>query len=112
MGRNNNRLRAEYLTVLSRQEYGDMVHIVHDRLDLESFLTLLSRHQSVLSLPGRGYDCCRTWQTIAVGSVPLVFNDAKFDQRLHHDTGPRYIPSVDELSPTSLAIVLAGLGDP
>ena len=67
-----------------------LVHIVTARLELEDFLRLISRHKAVLSPPGRGYDCCRTWQAVAVGTVPLVVNDAAFDQRLHMGLGPQY----------------------
>lgn len=110
--RNTNRLRPQYVEVLSGQEYRDIVHIVSERLELESFLALLSQHQSVLSPPGRGYDCTRTWQAIAAGAVPLVVDDVTFDQRLHSLAGPKYIPRPEELSPTILEEILAALSDP
>lgn len=58
-----------------------------------------------LSPPGRGYDCGRTWQVLAVGSVPLVLNDDRFDQRLHA-AGPQWMPPAEQLSPELLATIL------
>ncbi|CAE8596070.1 unnamed protein product, partial [Polarella glacialis] len=73
--RMNNRLRGRYMEVLSSPCYSHIVRIVAGRLTHEEFLVLLSEHQSVLSPPGRGYDCGRTWQALAVGTVPLVVNE-------------------------------------
>merc|ERR1719160_2150651 len=110
--RMHNRLRKRYLAVLSGKEYSHLVRIVRERMNVEEFLLLLSKHQSVLSPPGKGYDCPRTWQAIAVGSVPLVVNDTMFDQRIHLGAGPEYIPHPDHLSPQNLDQVLSRLSDP
>lgn len=107
-----NRLRSQFLEVLSGPDYSPSVRLVSERLEREAFLQLLSQHQSVLSPPGRGYDCSRTWQAIAIGTVPLVVDDPKFDQRIHTPAGPQYIPSPEELSPAILREVLRGLSDP
>ena len=61
------------------EEYEDLVCVVTRQLELKEFLTLVSEHQCVLSPPGRGYDCGRTWQAVAVGTVPLVVDDALLD---------------------------------
>ena len=72
----------------------------------------MSRHRATISPPGRGYDCYRTWQALAVGCVPLVTRDPAFDQRLYEGTGPEYIPRPEELTPEALAHVLSRLSDP
>ncbi|CAE8658488.1 unnamed protein product, partial [Polarella glacialis] len=107
-----NRLRNRYLEVLAKQEYRHLVRIVSERLDFESFLTLLSEHQSTLSPPGKGYDCYRTWQAVAVGTVPVVVYDALFDARLYRDSGLPFIPQPDELTADALEKCLATLADP
>jgi hypothetical protein len=61
------RLRAGYLAHLSRPEFAHLVHLERERLPLLDFLRLLARHRAVLSPPGKGYDCLRTWQVLAVG---------------------------------------------
>lgn len=106
------RVRKEYLQVLSGDEYQHLVRVVEERLDFESFLRLLSEHQSVLSPPGRGYDCYRTWQALALGTVPLVCFSTSFDQRLYEGSGPEYIPPPDKLTPDILQDLLTGLCDP
>jgi len=110
--KDNNRLRKRYIEVLSGPEYSDLVHIVKAKVPVESFYTLLSEHQSILSPPGQGYDCTRTWQAIGVGSVPLVVDDPTFDQRLHTETGAVHIPLPDQLSPECLKQLLSTLRDP
>jgi hypothetical protein len=109
----NSRLRRGYLEVLSRPEYRELVCIVSDRLPLSEFLALMGRHQSVLSPPGKGYDCYRTWQVLGVGSVPLVVRDDAFDyDQFFRNAGAAYIPRPEELSPDVLSQVLGGLKDP
>jgi len=110
--RNCNRLRAQYFEVLCRVEYSHLVRIASERVDQISFMKLLSEHQSVLSPPGRGYDCGRTWQALAVGSVPLVVEDAMFDQRIHVDVGTEYIPRPEQLTPGILEQLLSSFTDP
>ena len=107
----NNRQRERYLEVLSRAEYEPLVRFVSDRLPLAAFLTLLAEHQSVLSPPGRGYDCFRTWQALAVGTVPLIYVDEAFDKRLL-DAGPVGIPEPASLTPAVLCDLLRGLRAP
>ena len=59
----------------------------------------------------RRYDCFRTWQALAVGSVPLVVEDPVFDQRLVAVPGVRALPRPEALTPAALAAVLASLGE-
>ena len=71
-----------------------------------------SRDRCTLSPPGKGYDCFRTWQALAVGTVPLVLRDERFDGRLLHGTGPVCLPPPEELSPAALGTMLDGLAEP
>lgn len=110
--RRTNRLRKQYAEVLSGEAYRDLVHVVNRHLSLQDFLQLLGGHKAVLSPPGRGYDCFRTWQAIAVGTVPLVVADAAFDGRLFEAAGPAYIPRPADLRPELLRALLSELDDP
>ena len=65
----------------------------------------------MLSPPGRGFDCFRTWQALALGSVPLVPRDQAFDPRLH-ELGPAAIPPPEELTVAGLRALLDGLRPP
>lgn len=101
-----NRLRERYLERLSSPEFGALVRVVTTRLDFAGFLALMAEHQTVLSPPGRGHDCYRTWQALAVGTVPLVVADPCFDDRLYTNAGLPTIPGPEELTPELLAPLL------
>ena len=117
MGRHG-RFRAAYLAVLSADpRYAGLVRVVEGaRLPPPAFMALLATHQAVLSPPGRGYDCFRTWEALALGTVPLVVRDEAFDQRLFEGTGAAFMPLPEELvgpeGPALLARVLGRLEDP
>merc|ERR1719221_825400 len=68
--------RDAYKNVLQQPQYAHLVHIVDQHLSVPGYLRLLAEHRAVLSPPGMGYDCFRHWEALAVGSVPLVKNDA------------------------------------
>jgi hypothetical protein len=84
----------------------------NERLPLEEFLLMMAQHRATISPPGRGYDCYRTWQALAVGCVPLVTLDSAFDARLVEGSGPEFIPRPEDLTPEALAAVLSRLSDP
>lgn len=100
------KVRDAYIDVLSRPEFATLVHIVHERRPLRDFLALLTRHKCALSPPGRGYDSFRTWQAVALGTVPLVTVDAAFDARLYEGRGPVAIPRPKDLVPNGLRDIL------
>jgi len=108
------RSRRNYLNLLSQPQFAHLVVVYSDpkRLNFEAFMTLISKHRAVLSPPGSGYDCFRTWQVLAVGAVPLIVHDPAFDLRLFDDTGAVFAPSLSELTPESLASVLGTVVDP
>jgi hypothetical protein len=112
MRAHNSRARAAYLGVLARPEFAHLVRIAHGpRLPLEDFLSLLAEHRCTLSPPGRGFDCFRTWQALAVGTVPLVVDDPAFDDRLLR-LGPKAIVPANELTPPRLQALLETLEPP
>jgi len=108
------RARRNYLNVLSQPQFAHLVVVWSDpkRLSFEAFMTLISKHRTVLSPPGSGYDCFRTWQVLAVGAAPLIVHDPAFDQRLIEGTGAAVAPSLALLTPESLASVLEAGVDP
>ena len=109
----SSRCRAAYLEVLTRPEYSGLVRIVDQRarLPFEEFLLMMASHKCVLSPPGRGHDCFRTWQALCVGTVPLVVDDPAFDDGLLA-LGPVVIPSPSNLTPEALRGLLASLKPP
>ena len=110
----NSRLRSAYIELLSRPEFAHLVRVVPQapRLSLPAFLELLASHRSALSPPGRGHDCFRTWQVLAMGSVPWIVEDPLFDDAGILALGPRAIPAVKDLTPNGLRGLLDGLSPP
>lgn len=53
-----------------------IVHIVtqENRRSSEGFLFDLTNSRFVISPPGIGEDCFRTWESVILGAVPVVFN--------------------------------------
>jgi len=105
-------LRKLYLRELRGAQYNDLVHIMERPVDFGTFITLMSKHQSVLSPPGRGYDCYRTWEALAVGTAPVVVDDTSFDDRLLKSAGCTYIPPARQLSPQIVLDIQRRIKDP
>lgn len=108
----SSRARAAYLRALSQPEFAQLVRFVPGPLPIDRFCELLASHRATLSPPGRGFDCFRTWQALAVGTVPLVAADAHFDGSLLRRAGAVELPPPEELTPTLLSALLAQLVDP
>jgi hypothetical protein len=58
----------------------DIIVKPKDKLELKEFLTLLGEHQFVFSPPGFGYDCHRHWESLLVGSIPVVIGSETSDE--------------------------------
>ena len=64
--------------LLETEPFRELVQLL-DRLPFQDYLEELGRHHYVLSPPGKGYDCTRTWEAVAMGCVPLILRDETFD---------------------------------
>ena len=42
--------------------------------DFETYLTELKKHKFCLSPPGRGIDTHRTWESLMVGTIPILLS--------------------------------------
>lgn len=56
-----------------------LVHVLQGRLSAPRYLEQLAHHQFVLSPPGNGLDCHRTWEAMYVGTVPIVEKSVTMD---------------------------------
>ena len=48
----------------------------YNKISSEQFLSDLRRSKYVLSPPGVGEDCFRTWESVLLGAVPVVYNSS------------------------------------
>ena len=48
----------------------------YNKISSEQFLPDLKRSKYVLSPPGVGEDCFRTWESVLLGAVPVVHNSS------------------------------------
>ncbi|CAE7668464.1 unnamed protein product [Symbiodinium sp. CCMP2456] len=106
------RWRRGYRTVLEALEYRDLVKVVDSRLPFPDYLEQLGSHRVVLSPPGKGYDCTRTWESVWMGCKPLVYNDTDFDTRHYQRASVSTIPHPDDLSPDLLRKLMDSQEDP
>ncbi|CAF4862130.1 unnamed protein product [Rotaria socialis] len=68
---NNKAQRAKAL--LQASKIGN-IQIIKQRITLETYLEQLGNVKFVLSPPGGGTDCHRTWETLYMGAVPIVLS--------------------------------------
>ena len=60
---------------ISREDFNSSQPFTHyTKISSEQFLTDLTRSKFVLSPPGIGEDCFRTWESILLGAIPVVYN--------------------------------------
>lgn len=113
--------RQEWMDLLSTREYQGLVQIVTvsdvegTNKPLDEYLKLMSNHKAVLSPPGFGFDCWRTWEALAVGSAPLIDVDESIrkdlDLRLYEETGA-VMASLKQMTPRYLRGLISNLQDP
>lgn len=80
MGRSN-RLRDTYTRFLKEANLS-FVDVIQKPIPRQQLMELMAKYTFVLSPPGWGYDCFRTWEIVAVGATPIVIDVASFDMRL------------------------------
>lgn len=52
------------------------INITHDsNIPLNEYIERMSQHKFVISPPGNGIDCHRTWEALYVGSIPIVIKN-------------------------------------
>ncbi len=61
------------------------------RLNQNDFWSEIKRSKFVLSPPGNGVDCHRTWESILLGAIPIVANSTSFQPLF--DVSPVYVKS-------------------
>jgi len=67
-----NRIQRE--KALSQASKIPNVQIVKDRITFERYLEEIGNAKYVLSPPGNGLDCHRTWEGLLMGAVPIVLS--------------------------------------
>ncbi|CAF1225302.1 unnamed protein product [Adineta ricciae] len=64
--------RYDRPNALGRAKIFKNVQIINERISFETFLEHLGNAKFVLSPPGNGYDCHRTWEALLMGAAPVV----------------------------------------
>jgi hypothetical protein len=67
--RTNRIQREKALSQASKIPY---VQIIKQRISFETYLEQIGNAKFVLSPPGNGLDCHRTWEAVLMGAVPIV----------------------------------------
>jgi hypothetical protein len=64
--------RWERMPIRWSLSWRDWVTARGGRMPFEEYLQEMARHRSVISPPGNGLDCHRTWEALYLGVIPLV----------------------------------------
>eukprot|EP00448_Togula_jolla_P025005 CAMPEP_0170578026 /NCGR_PEP_ID=MMETSP0224-20130122/5241_1 /TAXON_ID=285029 /ORGANISM="Togula jolla, Strain CCCM 725" /LENGTH=259 /DNA_ID=CAMNT_0010900977 /DNA_START=299 /DNA_END=1078 /DNA_ORIENTATION=- len=75
------------------------------------YLTDLADSRFVISPPGNGRDCYRTWEAIIMGAVPVVLSDPQLDL-LYREAPVLVLKSWEELTPDRLLEAAAVMDRP
>ena len=92
-------IRCQYFRALRGLPDVDML----SRVPFSEYIETVASYAYVLSPPGNGFDCFRTWEALAVGTIPIVHNHSEYDARLFESTDSWVVSSPEEA-----AIGLAG----
>lgn len=68
--------RAEREAAIEQAKKINGSHFVRQRISLETYLKEVGDTKFVLSPPGNGFDCHRTWEALLMGAVPIVLTSA------------------------------------
>ena len=104
--------RAKYSALLAKARFKRLVYFVTEYVQHAEMMELLGKYRAVLSPPGVGYDCFRTWEALHLGAVPFVTLDGAFDERLFDGSGAVVIPSPSELTAEILEASLRAVKSP
>lgn len=69
---NVNPATTERLASLPALRVKPYVKIIEDQIPQDEFYRYIKAHEFTMSLRGCGPDACRTWDAIALGSIPIV----------------------------------------
>lgn len=86
-------VRTAYVEDLLKLPFVDKL----DRIPFDEYLSTMASYQFVLSPPGNGYDCFRTWEALSVGTIPIVHDDGIHDIRLFDGTPVWITNSTEEV---------------
>jgi len=79
-------------------EFLDMPQVdVFDKMDYFEMLSTMAEYAFVLSPLGNGYDCFRTWEILAMGSIPIVIYDEAFHMGVYDGVDAWIVNGADEV---------------
>ena len=69
---------ANRQSILKQVSQYDFVDIDTERLSFDQYINKLKMYKWCISPPGNGIDCHRTWESIYVGTIPLVLDHLNY----------------------------------
>lgn len=79
----------------------DFVNIDLPSLEYKDYLRRIKSHKFVLSPEGNGLDCHRTWETLAMGRIPILINKGSL-KRLYKDLPVLFIQNWEDIGKIDL----------
>lgn len=65
--------------IISMLDVNNINYILENGLTFDEYATNMSKCKYVISPPGNGIDCHRTWEALYMGCIPIVIKDSIYD---------------------------------
>jgi hypothetical protein len=65
-------------------------------IEWDSYMNELKEHKFCLSLPGRGIECFRTWESLSFGVIPIILNTGQMS--MYDDLPVVIINNIEEIT--------------
>ena len=67
-------------TIIDKLQSNGVQYRLENNIPFEEYVTNMSRHRFVISPPGNGIDCHRTWESLYIGCIPIVIKNDIYDK--------------------------------
>lgn len=65
--------------IVTRLDNAQILYTYETNLPFNEYIERMSKHKYVISPPGNGIDCHRTWEALYVGCIPIVIKNEIYD---------------------------------
>jgi len=67
------------MTIINKLNNNNIKYVLENNIAFDEYITNMSRCKYVISPPGNGIDCHRTWEALYIGCIPIVIKNKLYD---------------------------------
>lgn len=86
--------------IISKLETNNIIYKLENNIPFEEYIENMSKCKYVISPPGNGIDCHRTWEALYVGCIPIVIKN-----KIYEDWSELPILQVNDYSELSIELL-------